>query len=47
MRKIIHVSPLLALLVLAACQTVQGAGRDLQSAGQAISRENQEAQAGM
>ena len=29
MRKIIHVSPLLALLVLAACQTVQGAGRDL------------------
>ncbi|KGJ10432.1 entericidin A/B family lipoprotein (plasmid) [Paracoccus versutus] len=47
MRKIIHVSPLLALLVLAACQTVQGAGRDLQSAGQAISRESQEAQAGM
>ncbi|WP_449043580.1 entericidin A/B family lipoprotein [Paracoccus versutus] len=47
MRKIIHVSPLLVLLVLAACQTVQGAGRDLQSAGQAISRESQEAQAGM
>ncbi|RDD69107.1 entericidin A/B family lipoprotein [Paracoccus versutus] len=47
MRKIIHVSPLLALLVLAACQTVQGAGRDLQSAGQAISRESQKAQAGM
>ncbi|MDF3855345.1 entericidin A/B family lipoprotein [Paracoccus sp. P2] len=47
MRKIIHVSPLLALLALAACQTVQGAGRDLQSAGQAISRESQEAQAGM
>ncbi|ABL69028.1 Entericidin EcnAB [Paracoccus denitrificans PD1222] len=47
MRRILRVSPLLALLTLAACQTVQGAGHDLQSAGQAISRESQEAQAGM
>ncbi|KRW95452.1 entericidin A/B family lipoprotein [Paracoccus sp. PXZ] len=47
MRRIFHLSPLLALLALAACQTVQGAGRDLQSAGQVISRESQEAQAGM
>ncbi|QRZ13710.1 entericidin A/B family lipoprotein [Paracoccus methylovorus] len=47
MRRILNASPLLALLALAGCQTVQGAGNDLQSAGQAISRESQEAQAGM
>lgn len=47
MRPFFQVAPLLALLVLAACQTVQGAGRDMQSAGQAISRESQKAQADM
>lgn len=47
MRRILRVSPLLVLLALAAYQTVQGAGHDLQSAGQAISLESQQAQAGM
>ncbi|RDW13650.1 entericidin A/B family lipoprotein [Paracoccus thiocyanatus] len=46
MRRILQASSLLALLALAACQTVQGAGRDLESAGQVISRESQEVQAG-
>ncbi len=36
----------LTLLVLAACETVEGAGQDIQSAGAAISQESQEAQAG-
>lgn len=38
---------LLALLTagaLAACQTVEGAGRDLQSAGEAVTTTSQEAQ---
>ena len=36
--------PLLALLALAACETVKGAGRDLQTAGAAISTEAQKVQ---
>ncbi|WP_413875091.1 entericidin A/B family lipoprotein [Albidovulum sp.] len=39
--------PLLALLALTACETVKGAGRDLQSAGTAISSEASEAQSSM
>ncbi|HQY45009.1 MAG: entericidin A/B family lipoprotein [Tabrizicola sp.] len=38
---------LLALLGLAACETVEGAGRDLQTAGEAITDEAQDAQSGM
>lgn len=38
---------LIALLGLAACETVEGAGRDLSSAGAAISDEAQETQAGI
>ncbi len=38
--------PLLALIALAACQTVEGAGRDLSTAGDAIASESQDAQAG-
>jgi predicted small secreted protein len=34
------------LLALAACETVEGAGQDLQTAGEAISQESREAQAG-
>jgi entericidin B len=37
---------LLSLLVLAACETVEGAGRDIESAGEAITEESQEVQAG-
>lgn len=39
--------PLLALLALAACETVKGAGRDLQTTGSAISSEAAEAQSEM
>jgi predicted small secreted protein len=38
--------PLLALLATAACETVEGAGRDLQTAGEVITDEAQETQAG-
>jgi predicted small secreted protein len=37
---------LLALLGLAACETVQGAGQDLQNAGQVIKSEANELQEG-
>ncbi|MCE6950104.1 entericidin A/B family lipoprotein [Cereibacter sphaeroides] len=39
--------PLLALVGLAACETVEGAGQDLSAAGDAITQESQEAQSGM
>ncbi len=38
---------LLALLGIAACETIEGAGQDIESAGEAITEESQEAQAGM
>ncbi len=47
MRKIIKLSPILALMALAACETVQGAGRDLQTAGQVVQQESYDAQQGM
>lgn len=43
MNRIPRTLAVLSLLALAACQTVEGAGRDLQSAGTAISREAREA----
>lgn len=39
--------PLLALVILSACETVQGAGRDLETVGEAITEESQDVQAGM
>ncbi|MEI2807922.1 entericidin A/B family lipoprotein [Albidovulum sp.] len=39
--------PLLALIALTACETVKGAGRDLQTTGSAISSEAAEAQSEM
>ncbi len=47
MRKITLIFPMLAVLALAACQTVQGAGRDLQTAGQTIDRASQDAESRM
>lgn len=47
MNRILKLSPILALLALAACETVQGAGRDMQAAGTAVSRESREAQSGL
>lgn len=37
--------PLLAMLAVTACETVEGAGRDIGSAGNAITRESQQVQA--
>ncbi|MCW1931786.1 entericidin A/B family lipoprotein [Pararhodobacter zhoushanensis] len=34
-----------AVLTLSACETVEGAGRDLQSAGQTVSQEARQTQA--
>lgn len=39
MQKLPLLVPMLALLALAACETVQGAGRDMQNAGTAITGE--------
>ena len=39
--------PLLALFALTACETVQGAGRDLQTAGSVVTDEAQDARSGM
>ena len=39
--------PLLALLALAACETIEGAGQDLQGAGAAVSAEARRTQANM
>ena len=44
--KYLPILPLLALMVLSACETVEGAGRDLQTAGEAITEESQDAQMG-
>jgi predicted small secreted protein len=38
--------PLLALLAVSACETVEGAGRDLQTAGAVVTDEAQDAQTG-
>ncbi len=38
--------PLLALLAVSACETVEGAGRDLQTAGAVVVDEAQDAQTG-
>lgn len=38
---------LLALLGVTACETIEGAGRDLEMTGEAITEESQEAQAGL
>jgi predicted small secreted protein len=38
---------LLALLGAAACETIEGAGQDIENAGEAITEESQEAQSGM
>ena len=43
--KYVSLLPLLALMILSACETVQGAGRDLETAGEAITEESQDVQA--
>ncbi len=39
--------PLLALLVVTACETVEGAGRDMQTAGAAVTDEARDVQSGL
>lgn len=39
MLRISYLAPLLAVVALTACETVQGAGRDMQTAGQMISQQ--------
>lgn len=39
--------PLIALLAVTACETVEGAGRDLQSAGATVSHEARKVQSEM
>lgn len=47
MRKFIKLSPVFALIALAACQTVEGAGRDLQTAGRVVETESRDVQSGL
>lgn len=46
-RKIFGLSAILAVMALTACETMQGAGRDLSTAGQMIEQESAQTQAGM
>jgi entericidin B len=45
--KYLTLLPLLALMTLSACETVEGAGRDLENAGEVITDEAQETQSEM
>lgn len=47
MNRLTFLVPVLALFALAACETMQGAGRDLEAAGEAITDEAAETQAEM
>lgn len=46
MPRSLNLLPVLAFLAFAACETVEGAGRDLQTAGTVISEEARAAQTG-
>ncbi|MDP0927577.1 entericidin A/B family lipoprotein [Paracoccus onubensis] len=45
-KKMLGVAVLLAVMAVSACETMQGAGRDLQTAGQVVQQESAEAQYG-
>lgn len=47
MRRLLNLTPFLLLMAVAACETVQGAGRDLQDAGQTITQESRDVQSRM
>lgn len=47
MHRTIGFAPLLALLALAGCETMQGAGRDMQTAGEVLTEQSQSAQTRM
>ena len=46
-KKMVGVCAILAMMALSACETVQGAGRDIQTAGQVVQSESAQAQAGL
>lgn len=47
MKRITILAPLLALMALSACQTMQGAGRDISTAGQSLTAESERAESRM
>ena len=47
MKRSYYLIALVSLVALQACETVEGAGRDISSAGTAISQESREVQSGM
>lgn len=46
-KKFLGLGAVLAIMTLAACETVQGAGRDISTAGQVIQRESTQVQQGL
>jgi predicted small secreted protein len=46
-KKILGMTAVLAMMALSACETVQGAGRDISTAGSVVQQESAQAQAGM
>lgn len=46
-KKFLGLGAVLAVMGLSACETVQGAGRDISTAGQVIQSESAQTQAGM
>lgn len=44
-KKMLKIGVILAVMAVAACETVQGAGRDLQTGGQIIQQESAQTQA--
>lgn len=47
MKRLTILGPVLAILALSACQTMQGAGRDISSAGQTLTQESERVEQGM
>lgn len=47
MGRIFKLTPLLALMAIAGCETMQGAGRDMESAGQVLTQQSANAQTQM
>lgn len=46
-KKFLGLGAILAMMTLTACETVQGAGRDISTAGSVVQQESAEAQAGL
>lgn len=40
MRRLFYFLPILAVMAVSACETIQGAGRDMQTAGQMITQQS-------